>query len=317
MKTWTVYKHVSPSGKVYVGISSNIDRRWAAHGLYYCHKETIFSKAILKYGWENFEHIVISSGLTKEEACSKEKELIAYYKELGISYNITDGGEGYSGKHSSEHIKHRVESRVSNSSVDYIIIDKDFNYIICNTTTEAASYLGVKQGVISHVLLQPIGYTCKKHYLWKHKKGTPVDLVSIKRAVTSALTVRREKQVADAKSKKDILVAASKKERESLTKEQRKRRYSNFGMLGKKHSEKTKLRIGAANKGKKPASSTIQASIERNSIPIEAFYNGSWILYPSARDAERDLHIEHSHIAAVCKGKRKTAGGLRFRYYES
>ena len=73
MKTWTVYKHVSPSGKVYVGISSNIDRRWAAHGFYYCRKETIFSRALAKYGWDNFEHIIVKNGLTKEEACLEEK----------------------------------------------------------------------------------------------------------------------------------------------------------------------------------------------------------------------------------------------------
>lgn len=35
--------------------------------------------------------------LTKEEAQAKEIELIANYKKLGISYNITDGGEGVSG----------------------------------------------------------------------------------------------------------------------------------------------------------------------------------------------------------------------------
>lgn len=248
MKTWTVYKHVSPSGKVYVGISSNIDRRWAAHGFYYCHKETIFSRAILKYGWENFEHIVISSGLTKEEACSEEKKLIAYYKRLGISYNITDGGEGYSGKHSSEHIRHRIESRVSNSSVDYIIIDKDFNYIICNTTTEAASYLGVKQGVISHVLLQPVGYTCKKHYLWKHSKNESINIDSIKKKITKALEIRRQKQVQYAKNRKGKLVAASKRERESLTEEQRKKRFASFGMLGKKHSEETLIKMSLAAK---------------------------------------------------------------------
>lgn len=113
------------------------------------------------------------------------------------------------------------------------------------------------------------------------------------------------------------MVAASKRERESLTEEQRKKRFAHFGMLGKKHLQATKQKISLSNKGKKPADSTIQASIEKNSIPIEAFYNGSWVMYPSSRDAERALHIGHSTITAVCKGKRKTARGLKFRYYDS
>lgn len=317
MKTWTVYKHVSPSGKVYVGISSNIDRRWACHGYYYCRKETIFSRALLKYGWENFDHIILYKGLSKEDACNLEKKLIAYYKSLKISYNITDGGEGTTGKQSASQIAKRIQSRVNNNFIDYLVIDKNFNYIVCNTEREAAEYLKVRPSLIAHVLTQPIGYTCKNHYIWKHKKNTPVGLTFIKRAVTNALAIRREKQVADAKSKEEVLVAASKKERESLTEEQRKERFASFGMLGKKHLQTTKQRIGLSNKGKKPADSTIQASVEKNSIPIEAFYNGNWVMYPSARDAERALHIEHSTITAVCKGKRKTAGGLKFRYYDS
>ena len=51
MKSWTVYKHISPSGKVYVGISSNVKNRWAGNGYYYQLSETIFSRAIKKYGW--------------------------------------------------------------------------------------------------------------------------------------------------------------------------------------------------------------------------------------------------------------------------
>lgn len=138
---WCLYKHISPSGKVYVGITNNIKRRWLGKGYYYCLSRTKFANALQKYGWDNFQHIIIEEGLTKEEACSKEKELIAYYKKRNLSYNITDGGEGYAGKHSKEHVKHRVESRLQNTTTDYIVIDKEFNYIICDTEREVATFL--------------------------------------------------------------------------------------------------------------------------------------------------------------------------------
>lgn len=33
--SWCVYKHTSPSGKVYIGISSNISIRWSRSGFRY------------------------------------------------------------------------------------------------------------------------------------------------------------------------------------------------------------------------------------------------------------------------------------------
>ena len=53
-----------------------------------------FAHALLKYGWENFEHKVILEGISKSEADYAEKYLIRWYKIHGLSYNITDGGEG-------------------------------------------------------------------------------------------------------------------------------------------------------------------------------------------------------------------------------
>ena len=94
MKNWTVYEHISPSGKVYIGITSAkyISQRFH-RGLNYksCKK---FYCAILKYGWDNFQHNIIASNLGEMTAKNMEKDLIKFYKEQGKSYNITDGGDG-------------------------------------------------------------------------------------------------------------------------------------------------------------------------------------------------------------------------------
>ena len=70
-----------------------LSHRWN-HGKGYV-KNRYFYDAILKYGWENFQHIVIAEGLTKEEACELEKALIAGCKTTDPKhgYNMSMGGE--------------------------------------------------------------------------------------------------------------------------------------------------------------------------------------------------------------------------------
>ena len=90
---YCVYKHTFPNNKVYIGITSlNPLKRWA-NGYGY-KKQTIMFRAILKYGWDNIKHEILYSGLTKEEACQKEIELIARYKSNNpdFGYNIDNGG---------------------------------------------------------------------------------------------------------------------------------------------------------------------------------------------------------------------------------
>ena len=96
-----IYTHTSPSGKVYVGQTVNIKRRWGYNGEHYKNKkkdgsyiQISFARAIDKYGWDNFRHEIILENISKSEADYAEKYLIRWYKIHGISYNITEGGEG-------------------------------------------------------------------------------------------------------------------------------------------------------------------------------------------------------------------------------
>lgn len=93
--TWCVYKHTSPSGKVYIGVThhSNPERRYGKNGIAYkaC---IVFYRAIVKYGWTNITHEILFDNLSEEEAKQKEIELIQFYHDQNISYNITIGGDG-------------------------------------------------------------------------------------------------------------------------------------------------------------------------------------------------------------------------------
>lgn len=93
-KFYTIYRHTSPSGKVYIGQTcQKVWVRWLHNGNGYqdC---PILWKAIQKYGWENFTHEILLEGISKSEADYAEKYLIKWYKLHNISYNVTDGGEG-------------------------------------------------------------------------------------------------------------------------------------------------------------------------------------------------------------------------------
>lgn len=110
---YIVYKHTNLlNGKVYVGQTKySPEKRWGRNGKYYLYHDTTFSRAINKYGWDNFSHKIIATGLTKIEADEMEISLIQKYKELKISYNMTIGGEGRVGIPFPEHLKKEVSKR--------------------------------------------------------------------------------------------------------------------------------------------------------------------------------------------------------------
>lgn len=90
---YVVYKHTSPSGKCYVGITcQKPERRWRnGEGYVEC---TAFYNAIRKYGWENFTHEILKNHLTFEQACEEEKYYIEFFGSLTTQngYNLENGG---------------------------------------------------------------------------------------------------------------------------------------------------------------------------------------------------------------------------------
>lgn len=80
-KTWSVYRHTFPNGKVYIGVSVNPEERWD-NGMGYADNRPMF-RDIVFYGWRNIAHEILFSGLTEIEAFDKEKDLIASYGKNG------------------------------------------------------------------------------------------------------------------------------------------------------------------------------------------------------------------------------------------
>jgi hypothetical protein len=109
--TFSVYKHTSPDGKVYIGITKSEPEHRFNKGRGYKQNDLFYSD-ICKFGWENFKHEIIASGLSVDEACTLEIELIREYDSINPNkcYNLQNGGQYISAEKRAER-KIKEESR--------------------------------------------------------------------------------------------------------------------------------------------------------------------------------------------------------------
>lgn len=96
-----VYCHLNKiNSKRYIGKTCQpCEKRWRSGRGYPATTQPYFAAAIKKYGWDNFEHLILFTNLSAEEAEKKEIELIAYYHTYikdpkCWGYNMTRGGDG-------------------------------------------------------------------------------------------------------------------------------------------------------------------------------------------------------------------------------
>lgn len=135
-RIWFVYKHINKiNGKIYIGITreKKPEKRWK-NGLGYKHSSHLWA-AIQKYGWSNFDHEVIASGLTEQEACSMEIDLIKKYKSNNnqFGYNIAEGGSAP---------KWTEETKLKNSGANnYLSIPVTIDGLIFESIAGCAKYL--------------------------------------------------------------------------------------------------------------------------------------------------------------------------------
>lgn len=163
MEFYTVYMHISPSDKRYIGITKQeIKRRWK-NGFGYKRQE-YFYNAIEKYGWDNFQHIIIAKGLDEETAKWLEIELIREWDTTNKNkgYNNSLGGESYN---CSEKTKEKISKTLTGRKLPKETVNKMCGRkgkessvakpIICLTTgmifdtiTEGAEYYNCECGHI-------------------------------------------------------------------------------------------------------------------------------------------------------------------------
>lgn len=169
-----VYVHTNKiNGKKYIGITRQLpERRWKKGAGY---DKTYFGNAIKKYGWDCFEHEILAAGLTKEEACKMEIDLILKNKSnvREFGYNISEGGntcDVLKGKNGIDHPNHQRVKMIDAKTGEVLKI--------FGAQSGAAQELGISRKGITKACIG-VGTATYKGYIWeyadkKHKKpGNP------------------------------------------------------------------------------------------------------------------------------------------------
>lgn len=290
---WCVYKHTSPNGKIYIGITHlKTSNRWRSKGQGYKNCP-YFYNAILKYGWENFKHEIIENNLTEHEAYCKEIEYIKIYNSLVPNgYNIDEGG--YSG----------TKFKKSVLAIDrYGVIKYEFPSI-----TEAGNFFKCSPSSISKALSR--NGTCKD-YIFVYKNDLEFGKTSIDYLINKAPKYKKIVYQYDFKTRKFISKYDSIAEASKMT-----------------NTNRTSISACLSGKAKTAngfiwSYSEIIDFSKFNYIksvktePVEVIkisMNGRFIKkYHTIGEAAKENNLHRSNISACIHGKTKNCGGYIWR----
>lgn len=105
-----IYKIVSPSGRIYIGQSTDIFSRIRSYRSGKCEKQTFLSNSIKKYGWRNHKFLIL-------EICKPEElnSLEVYYIKIYGSFNSKKGLNLRSGGNANSKMSVATKNRLSKS----------------------------------------------------------------------------------------------------------------------------------------------------------------------------------------------------------
>jgi hypothetical protein len=108
MKKWTIYKHTLTvegpyKGWSYIGQTcTSLTRRFSnGKGYLQNQRDAAFGKAILQFGWENFEHEILEQNLDSKELADERERFWIFYFNTYIGnpnckgFNSTKGGDSW------------------------------------------------------------------------------------------------------------------------------------------------------------------------------------------------------------------------------
>lgn len=287
---YVVYKHTTPSGKVYIGITKQKpERRWQ-NGNGYKDNEH-FYRAILKYGWGNIKHEIVCTGLNKWQACRVEQSLIKYFDSTNPDkgYNNSIGGEcPANGIHMSYETRQRMSEAHKNQSEETRRKNSEAN--------SGANHWHYGQHWSDEV---------KKKMSEAHKGHiSPMKGKHLSAEVRNTLSKLAKERWRDPKYRANQ--SAKHKGQQSGNKGHKGQQPWNKGKKGLyKHSEEARKKLSASHKGKK-------ATWARKAVLcVETGKQ-----YASVTEAAIAIGVKVCAVSAVLHGRCKTAGGYHWKYAE-
>lgn len=135
------------NNKKYIGITNNIQKRWANHKC--CNEPTMaISQAIKKYGANNFKFEVLLSNVPIDKIDELEKEYIKKYNthvSYGQGYNISKGGRGFKGIPSVRIGADNANAHLTAEEVQYIKSHRNIpEYVLYDSFSDKIGYSAFK-----------------------------------------------------------------------------------------------------------------------------------------------------------------------------
>ena len=163
MNNYKIYIHRNKvNNKAYIGQTCyELQERWRnGKGYKSC---TSFNRAIEKYGWDGFEHIVWATGLTEEEANQLETLLISLFEttDKNKGYNLCYGGAN--GKRSKETRERMSKAQLNNATSKKVLC------VETNTIYPSLSEAGRVQGRTPQAIRHAILHNTKSNgFHWRY-----------------------------------------------------------------------------------------------------------------------------------------------------
>lgn len=266
MKTYTVYVHIFPNDKLYIGITSRLPEvRWGEYGEKYTCKN--IRSAIQHYGWQNVRHIILFEGISEELACIIEEYLIAKYHttDRRFGYNSSTGGKvnrGYTYVRSDES-KQRASEKMLEWHKNHPEFKDLMRSINCGKIRSEETRKKLSE---SHKGQVP--YMKGKH----HTEETKAKMRASHQAHPNVISDWQKQRISEANKGREISddikqkISEANKGRKFTDEHKRKLSEAKIGKTsprkGKHLSDETKEKLRQANVGKKLDESTRQRMSE-------------------------------------------------------
>lgn len=121
-----IYKIESPTGRMYIGKTTNLERRITLYKGAFCKDQRFLYNSIVKHGWENHTLTIIAEfpeDISEAYLFSQEEIYIYKYKSNCNKFpdqrglNLTDGGEGSKGFKWTPESRERLSSAMKGKMV--------------------------------------------------------------------------------------------------------------------------------------------------------------------------------------------------------
>lgn len=294
MKNFYVYMHTNKeNNKAYVGITSRInpEYRWRKGDGYIT--QTKFYRAIQKYGWENFEHVIIAANLSKTDAVLLEKQLIRQYDTINNGYNVDEGGNANTQKKKAIYL-----------------IDKSKKILAeFSCAEEVTRELGLSASSVTACCNDPQRHLTIKGRIFCYKDDYDTFVVSEKKCHPNSKKIYQVTNTGQIIATYESIQQAARLNNLSashITACCKGTRRSIGGYFWSYVDQIDSLIIQVSNTYKYHNNSLTVYQYSLNNELINTF--------KSCSAAAKSVNCAASSIARCCKGERKTAAGFKWAY---